>query len=280
MKKNIILYLILAVTIGSSVFYFTKSSSLSKQLEEMQEQQGQISEELGEYEKLALIDSMLLAGNYDTAIESYTASLKVKEENKMGIPLRIALAQKLAQAKSGAQPKEDSLKAELDSLPKPAIASANEVRKYDSLNFTLEKTKVQLARLKRQMKDRSFGEYLKFKSAKGNFMHYVGKVKNGKANGYGIALLDSGSRYEGQWVNNNREGEGTFYWPDGEYYIGTYKNDKRSGFGTYYWPNGEKYAGQWKEDKRSGTGKFFDSHGDLVAGGEWSDDKLVEINDK
>ncbi|CAM4253291.1 MORN repeat-containing protein [Zobellia roscoffensis] len=280
MKKNIAIYVILAASIGCSLFYFIKSNSLKQQLEEAQVQQGQISEELGEYEKLAIIDSMLLEGKYDSAIESYTASLKVREENKMGIPLRIALAQKLAQVKSGARPKEDSLKAELDSLPKPTIATASEVRKYDSLNFSLEKTKVQLARLKKQMKDKSSGQYLKFKSAKGNLMHYVGKVKNGKANGYGIALLDSGSRYEGQWADNQRDGEGTFYWPDGEYYIGTYKNDKRSGFGTYYWPNGEKYAGQWKEDKRSGTGKFFDSDGDLVAGGEWSDDKLVEINDR
>ncbi|CAM3614121.1 MORN repeat-containing protein [Zobellia roscoffensis] len=280
MKKNIAIYVILAASIGCSLFYFIKSNSLTKQLEEAQVQQGQISEELGEYEKLAIIDSMLLEGKYDSAIESYTASLKVREENKMGIPLRIALAQKLAQVKSGVNAKEDSVKAELDSLPKPEIASAREVRKYDSLNFTLEKTKVQLARLKKQMKDKSSGQYLKFKSAKGNLMHYVGKVKNGKANGYGIALLDSGSRYEGQWADNQRDGEGTFYWPDGEYYIGTYKNDKRSGFGTYYWPNGEKYAGQWKEDKRSGTGKFFDSDGDLVAGGEWSDDKLVEINDR
>ncbi|CAM4077154.1 MORN repeat-containing protein [Zobellia nedashkovskayae] len=281
MKKNVILYLILAATIGCSLFYFTKSNSLQKQLTEVKKEQGHISEELSEYEKLAIIDSILLEGQYDSAIKSYTASLKVREENKMGIPLRIALAQKLAEAKSGTQPKADSVKAELDSLPKPEIASAREVRKYDSLNFTLEKTKVQLARLKKQMKDKSSGQYLKFKSAKGNLMHYVGKVKNGKANGYGIALLDSGSRYEGLWVGNERDGEGTFYWPDGEYYIGAYKEDKRSGFGTYYWPNGEKYAGQWKDDKRSGNGKFFDSDGDLVAGGEWSDDKLVErINDK
>ncbi|MEL6306466.1 MAG: response regulator, partial [Bacteroidota bacterium] len=31
----------------------------------------------------------------------------------------------------------------------------------------------------------------------------------------GVALLSTGSRYEGQWKNNQRHGQGTFYWPDG-----------------------------------------------------------------
>lgn len=278
--KYPIFFLALAVTTTCSVYFFAKSNSLHKKLEASHEQQEVAVSKLTEYEKLVQIDSMLLNGDYDTAIKSYSASLNSEKENKMGIPLRIALAEKLAKVQTNPSKEEDSLKAVLDSLPSKQLATAEEVRKYDSINFTLEKTRVQLARLKKQFQNKSFGEYLKFKSKKGNFMHYVGQVKNGKANGYGIAVLDSGSRYEGQWKDNQREGEGTFYWPDGEYYVGTYANDKRSGFGTYYWPNGEKYTGQWKEDKRSGNGKFFDADGDLVAGGEWSDDKLVEINDK
>ncbi|PKA96380.1 MORN repeat protein [Flavobacteriaceae bacterium MAR_2009_75] len=279
--KKSILFLALALTTAAALFFGIKVNNLQNQLQEVQIEQGQIEEKLDDYEQLSRIDSMLLEGNYDTAIQSYNAtSLKVKEENKMGIPLRIALAEKLSQAYSSPRVKEDTIETKIDSTLPPLAATTEQVRKFDSLNFSLEKTRVQLARLKKQLQQKSFGEYLKFKSKKGNFMHYVGQVKNGKANGYGIALLDSGSRYEGQWRENQREGEGTFYWPDGEYYVGTYASDKRSGFGTYYWPNGEKYAGQWKEDKRSGTGKFFDSQGDLVAGGEWNDDKLVEINDK
>ncbi|WP_209400368.1 hypothetical protein [Pseudozobellia sp. WGM2] len=279
--KKSVLFLVLALTTIGALFFGIKVNNLQNQLQEVEIEQGQIEEKLNDYEQLSRIDSMLLEGNYDTAIQSYNAtSLKVKEENKMGIPLRIALAEKLSQAYNSPRVKEDTIKTKIDSTLQPLAATAEQVRKFDSLNFSLEKTKVQLARLKKQLQQKSFGEYLKFKSKKGNFMHYVGQVKNGKANGYGIAVLDSGSRYEGQWRENQREGEGTFYWPDGEYYVGTYASDKRSGFGTYYWPNGEKYAGQWKEDKRSGTGKFFDSQGDLVAGGEWNDDKLVEINDK
>ncbi|MFS4447520.1 MORN repeat-containing protein [Maribacter sp. 2307UL18-2] len=276
--KNTLLYFALAITAAGALFFLTKSTRLQQQLTESEVKQTELTEKVSEYEQLTEIDSMLLSGDYDTAIRSYTASMQTREENKMGIPLRIALAEKLLHDQMGAVSSKSHLESRMDSLSQQKSATPKEVRKYDSLNFTLEKTKVQLARLKRQMNTKSFGEYLKFKSKKGNQLHYIGQVKNGKANGYGIALLDTGSRYEGQWQDNQRQGEGTFYWPDGEYYVGDYENDKRSGFGTYYWPNGEKYAGEWKEDKRSGSGQFFGTDGDIIAGGEWNDDKLVEVN--
>lgn len=279
MKLSIV-YFALAMVLGGCLFFATKSNSLQKQLASVESEQKELIQKLDEYQRLTKIDSMLLKGEYDTAIQSYAASLDSREENKMGIPLRIALAEKLLHDKTGATSSQNDIRAVVDTTNLQKAASAEEIRKFDSINFTLEKTKVQLARLKKQLKNKSFGEYLKFKSKKGNQMHYVGQVKNGKANGFGIALLDTGSRYEGQWKDNEREGEGTFFWPDGEYYVGTYSNDKRSGFGTYYWPNGEKYAGEWKEDKRSGSGQFYGSDGDVVAGGEWNDDKLIEVNKK
>lgn len=275
--KTTLFYVAFALTAATAIFFLTKSARLQNELEETTLRQSELSQRVDQYEQLSQIDSMLLNGDYDTAIQSYHASM-VREENKMGIPLRIALAEKLLHEQRGTNSYDAHLKAQIDSLSQQKLAAPEEIRKFDSLNFTLEKTKVQLARLKRQLNNKSFGEYLKFKSKKGNQMHYVGQVKNGKANGFGIALLDTGSRYEGQWKDNQRQGEGTFYWPDGEYYIGEYENDKRSGFGTYYWPNGEKYAGQWKEDKRSGSGQFFGTDGDVIADGEWNDDKLVEIN--
>lgn len=276
--KNTLLYFALAITGAGALFFLTKSARLQNQLAETEVKQTELTEKVSQYERLTQIDSMLLRGDYDTAIQSYNTSMLSQEENKMGIPLRIALAEKLLHDQMGTTSGDSHLRAQIDSLSQQKAATPEEVRKYDSLNFTLEKTKVQLARLKRQMNNKSFGEYLKFRSKKGNQMHYVGQVKNGKANGYGIALLDTGSRYEGQWQDNQRQGEGTFYWPDGEYYIGEYAYDRRSGFGTYYWPNGEKYAGEWKEDKRSGSGQFFGTDGDVIADGEWNDDKLVEIN--
>ncbi len=278
-KQSIAIF-VTAISITGAIFFQLENRNLKEQLVHIQKEQSTLANELNDYEQLVHIDSMLLKGDYDTALNSYNESLKFHEENKMGIPVRIALAEKLLSSNQNSTPIQTEMEEELDSDADNSERSAEEIRKFDSLNFTLEKTKVQLTRLRRQLKAKTFGEYLKFKSKKGNQMHYVGQVKNGKANGIGIALLDSGSRYEGQWKNNERHGEGTFYWADGQYYVGTYDSDKRSGYGTYYWPNGEKYAGEWKEDKRQGTGKFFGSDGDMVTAGEWEDDELVTSDKK
>ncbi len=278
-KKYAPFVLLMVLAIGI-VFFISKSVQLQKELVKIEEENNLISEKIDTYEKLAKIDSLLLGGDYDAAIASYSASMEFEEGDNMVIPLRIALAEKLMQNRIHTSPILDSLISKKDTLPKSNWSEETAVRKYDSLNFYLEKTKVQLTRLKKQLKQKSFGEYLTFKSRKGTQMHYIGQVKDGKANGFGVALLDTGSRYEGYWKNNQRHGEGTFYWPDGEYYVGNYIDDKRSGFGTYYWTNGEKYAGEWEDDKRSGNGNFFDAEGDVVAGGEWDDDELVKLNER
>ena len=279
--KKYTFFILLAVLAVGTIFFVAKSLKLKKELTLAKEQNLTLTKKLESHEQLAKIDSLLLKGDYDGAIASYQTNLQTAgKENNMVIPLRIALAEKLRNKDISLNMAEVDETEKQDSLPVSRWSEETAIRKYDSLNFSLEKTKVQLARLKKQLQQKSYGEYLTFTSQKGNQLHYIGQVKNGKAHGFGVALLETGSRYEGEWKNNQRHGEGTFYWPDGEYYVGTYQNDKRSGYGTYYWPNGEKYTGQWKDDKRSGTGKFYDAEGEIVAGGEWSDDKLVEVNEK
>ena len=190
----------------------------------------------------------------------------------------MALAKTFAELKASAS--KDNVPNDMrDSTKMETLTSARELNSYDSLNFIIEKKQVQLNALRAQLERKSFGEYLRFKSKKNNQMHYVGQVKNKKANGIGIALLDTGSRYEGEWKDNERHGQGTFYWADGERYEGSYSNDKRSGLGTYYWPNGEKYVGQWAEDKRNGAGTFYGSDGEVVTKGIWKNDKLKEQRD-
>ena len=278
--KKYLPFILLAIFAVGTLFFISKSLQLQKDLAQVKEENKTITKKINTYERLTEIDSLLLEGDYDNAIASYNASMISDGENNRIIPLRIAIAEKLMKSRTGIHVIPDSILADQDTIPKPIWSEDVAIRKYDSINFSLEKTKVQLTRLKKQLQQKSFGEYITFKSKKGNQMHYIGQVKNGKAHGFGVALLDTGSRYEGEWKNNERHGEGTFYWPDGEFYVGDYKNDKRSGLGTYHWPNGEKYTGEWEEDKRSGTGKFYDAEGDVVAGGEWNDDKLVEVNKK
>ena len=279
MKKRIILpYLLLAATLLVAIGLFFRTNSLQNQLQEQSSNTADLNIRLLTYEELLSKDSLLLDGDYDDALVAYEKIAKEIGDDRMGVKLRIALAEKI---KTYSQHKnEPTQEIESDSLTLPNASDPIEIRRYDSLSFAHEKVKIQLDRLRKQLKQKSFGEYLTFKSKKGNKMHYVGQVKNNKANGYGIAFLDTGSRYEGQWKDNQRHGEGKFYWPDGEYYVGTYVNDKRNEHGAYYWPNGEKYVGSWKDDKRNGKGEFYASDGNMLTSGTWEDDKLVEAQKK
>lgn len=281
MKKSVLIpYILLAIALVTAIVGFYQASSVRNSLKTLQQDQKTVEAKLRGYEAISATDSLLLAGQYDSALRSY------QEQQQLGdgilfqnIELKMALVNKLKRSSLARDTAMDKT-ALLDSLLPNTLPLAREIRAYDSLSFAHEKIKVQLSRLRKQLQQKAYGEYLTFKSKKGNTMHYVGQVKNGKANGNGIALLDTGSRYEGQWQDNQRHGEGTFYWVDGEYYMGTYQKDRRHGMGTYYWPNGEKYVGLWKDDKRNGKGEFFAKDGSLLTSGVWKNDKLVEANKK
>lgn len=277
--KNIGMIL-LVVMLVIATYSFFKITNLKKQLKTSENKVSGMFKKATEYDELLRIDSLLIKGEYDSAINAYTSQLSDKDiEEASGIRLRIDIAKKLSNLKRNRQFSElDSTeKDSLDSIQNIRLSSIpREIKQYDSLNFVLEKTKVELVSVKRQLKRKSFGEYITFTNKKGSQFHYVGQVKNNKANGFGIALLNTGSRYEGEWKDNQRHGEGNFYWADGEHYSGAYLYDQRNGYGTYYWPNGEKYSGQWKEDKRNGEGVFYGEDNEVVTQGIWKDDKLVE----
>ncbi len=281
-KRVLIPYLLLGAVGVAALFFLVRANKLQYQLKKSVQNQVELLRTKSEYQELIRIDSILVAGDYQTALDTYNSvNDHGIERDGAAIQLRIALAQKMLQFQKtdggeATLAKNDSI----DSTRTNRVITPIEIRQYDSLNFALEKAKVQLSRMKRQLKGKAFGEYLTFKSKKGNTMHYVGQVKNGKANGTGIALLDTGSRYEGEWEENQRVGEGTFYWADGEYYVGSYSNDRRNGEGSYFWPNGEKYIGQWKDDKRNGNGSFYGADGKIVTSGIWKNDKLVETKKK
>lgn len=284
-KKNrgIISYVLLAIAAGVLVFYQLKTHKLQNELQANRAHQEQIDTRMAVFQSLLQIDSVLVEGGYKAALKDYQKQLTISgEDDSTGIQLRITLAERLIKMQKAIH-SDASLIAQLqalDSNQTEHLASAKEIRQYDSLSFALEKTKVRLARMERQLQKKSFGEYMTFTSSKGSQIHYVGEVKNKKANGHGLALLSTGSRYEGEWKDNQRHGKGTFYWPDGEYYIGNYVNDKRHGQGTYYWPNGEKYTGAWKADQRSGEGIFYGKDGKIIADGVWQEDELVQADKK
>lgn len=275
MKKRVLIpYLLLTTALVIVIGLFFRTNSLQRQVNQFSTNETILSNTLETYEALELRDSILLSGDYETAIDEYQKiAMEIGSDNK-GVRLRIALAEQFQRYNIELAEGLNN-KGNIDSLSTVQSATPFELERFDSLSFAHEKTKIQLQRVQKLLKEKSFGEYLTFKSKKGNQMHYVGQVKNNKANGFGIALLDTGSRYEGEWKDNERHGEGTFYWPDGEYYIGNYSQDKRNGLGTYHWPNGEKYIGFWKDDKREGQGDFYSSDGTVVTSGIWKNDKLT-----
>lgn len=224
---------------------------------------------------LSHADSVFMKGNWEEAKRIYE---EIQPRQIHDLNYRNYVIEQLRRLE---QDRRD-LKAALVDSPGDATSEdfkeSTEYSKADSLSFALEKSQVQLKSLKQQLKTKSYGQYITFKSSKGNRLHYVGQVKNGKANGYGIAILDSGSRYEGDWKDNQRHGQGSFYWIDGEHYEGSYKNDQRSGQGTYYWTNGEYFSGQWEKDMRNGKGVFYGADGEVMARGTWQDDELLEAS--
>ncbi|WP_423999948.1 MORN repeat-containing protein [Maribacter sp. IgM3_T14_3] len=275
-KRDVILYGLLAIISVLAIYFGIKSSTLQNEIGESSKTKKELDVLVTGNKELVAIDSVLMRGDYDKAIESYTTTLQNHEELNTVIPLRIALVQKLMENNIANTSNKGIEKISVDSTA-IATVSESETRSIDSLNFALEKARVQLSNMRKQLNNKSFGEYLSFTSKKGTALHYVGQVKNNKANGAGIAVLETGSRYEGEWKDNLREGNGTFYWPDGEYYIGSYKDDMRNGEGTYFWPNGEKYKGQWKNDKRNGKGIFHKKEGSVISG-IWENDKLKDTD--
>ncbi|MDO1511074.1 hypothetical protein Q2T41_00155 [Maribacter confluentis] len=277
-KKQLLPYVLLAIVSAFALYFGIKSNALQNEVGESKKAKKELDELVTGNRELLSIDSVLMKGEYDKAIESYHTTLENHKELNTVIPLRIALAEKLMQTDSRNNFDNRTDQNRPDSVSSTSI-SPKELRSIDSLNFALEKARVQLNNMRNQLNKKSFGEYLSFKSKKGTALHYVGQVKNNMANGAGIAVLETGSRYEGQWKDNERNGQGTFYWSDGEYYVGSYKDDMRNGEGSYFWPNGDKYVGQWKDDKRSGRGTFYTKDGSILSG-IWEKDKLKEADKK
>lgn len=278
-KKNIVLYGAVAVLCMLAGFYFVKSQRLSTALDASLAGATIAARQMQDELEIRSIDSLLSQGKYKTALDEYAKVLaKDSGLNKGEIEMRINLTRQLIslESKVGTSTSGPRDSVQIDTIM--VTITPAEIRAYDSLRFELEKSEVEISHLKRKLQNQAIGTYITFDSRKGNHIHYVGEVQDGKANGRGIAILNTGSRYEGQWKNNMRHGDGTFYWPDGEYYVGNYQNDIRNGRGTYYWPSGEKYIGEWHNDKRNGEGVFYGEDGEVIARGIWKNDELVNVD--
>jgi hypothetical protein len=144
----------------------------------------------------------------------------------------------------------------------------------DHFSNKISGLKSELSEKQKQLATKDRIKVLTFNTAKGAKIHYLGEVKDEKANGGGVGVWSTGSIYRGEWKDNKRHGKGNYEWPNGHIYQGEYIDDKREGQGAYIWPSGEKYDGEWKDDKRNGFGILYDLDGNIQYQGPWENDKI------
>lgn len=140
-------------------------------------------------------------------------------------------------------------------------------------NKSIDSLKNVLADTKSKLNRKENVQVLSFTNENSNLIRYLGEVKNGKANGGGVGIWDTGSIYKGDWEDNKRHGQGVFEWADGQKYEGNFDNDIRTGEGTYYWPSGEKYVGEFKNNRINGKGTLYNLDGEIEYEGEWKNGK-------
>ncbi len=280
-KTIIFISFLLFISLTTNTIYTgVKQNDLQKEITELQSDYSLLKEKRNKEDNLTHIDSLLIKGEYETALVSYKENFQdsLYKPDIDYVQFRIQIAKQFIDLKkqTGVENNRNNIFNNNKRALKKSDANLVTSKSYDSLYNALINVKKQLNYFKNKLNSKPSLQYLKFKSTKKHILHYVGKTYKEKANGYGIALFDTGGRYEGGWKNNKRNGKGVFYWADGEHYEGDYKNDLRNGKGTYFWKNGKKFIGEWKDDKREGKGIYYDKKGKIKAKGIWKNDKLVE----
>lgn len=268
-----------------SVWSLTTRQSLKKELDRSEQERAQMARSLEARDLLLQADAeVIVHGNYEQAL-SALCDLRSDDPALAGtVQQRVRALQDMIGDGSADAPSTDpqelligryqrtiaELRAEQDDL----LTRTQLVR--DSMQLRMEELRIELERKQRELGRKEQVQVLAFTSAKGQKIHYLGEVRDGKANGGGVGIWTTGSVYRGQWRNNLRHGEGSFEWVDGERFEGSYVDGSREGYGTYFWPSGDRYEGQWKGDRRNGQGTLFDMDGNVRYKGLWKDDKPVE----
>jgi hypothetical protein len=284
-----ILLLLLFLSIILSVYVLVNTQSVKDKYQKNEEHLGlqidSLNQELKLFESILEADNAFFENQFESAHSKYIAlqqSVNLSPSLVDMLQIRIKKLENLNDANDESNTLLNQYKYDLKSLTQ---AKVNAEEAYDSLLIVFEESlqKKQNALLQTQkelnakneqlaLKDKL--QVLSFRSESGNLIHYLGEVKEGKANGGGVGIWDTGGIYKGDWKDNKRHGQGNYKWKDGHVYEGTFVNDTRDGNGTYIWSSGEKYVGEWKNNKRNGKGVLYDKDNNIQFEGEWLNDKL------
>ena len=235
------------------------------------------------YTQKSLADELFIQQDFDSAWHYYQQLLSIGAEDTL-LRKRKAFLQsineqqeKIASLSSSKEEQLASLRA-LDSIQKnmenikneyqafkqvSSIESQSISQQYSSLESEIKMLRQRNEELKNQ------NNVITFRSSGNKKIYYMGAVENGKANGYGMGLWETGGIYRGEWKNGLRSGKGRYEWPDGDWYEGELFLDQPHGQGIYQWKNGERYEGQWQEGKRQGQGTLYDKEGKIIQNGIW-----------
>src|SRR6187399_177901 len=105
----------------------------------------------------------------------------------------------------------------------------------------------------------------------------TGEWKNGKLNGKGSFLTETGILYIGGFVNGVKQGKGILFYKDNGMIMGNFSNDKLNGRGIQIFADGSVVSDvNYKDDKRNGMGYQYEIKSKKLYEGEWSDDKWVQ----
>jgi hypothetical protein len=105
----------------------------------------------------------------------------------------------------------------------------------------------------------------------------TGVWKNGKLNGKGSFLTETGTLYIGEFVNGVKQGKGILFYKDNGMIMGNFSNDKLNGRGIQIFADGSVVSDvNYKDDKRNGMGYQYEIKSKKLYEGEWSDDKWVQ----
>ena len=289
--KYLVLFIITCVVtiIVISTCYSNKISRFEGEIGDQKERVDSLKSELLWLTQLSGMAYNFILGEYEVAKTEYQNilnSLPNLHPLKASVDLRLARISSLENAT-----KSDATIKDIETM-ELALRQRDEIivllnNKMDSLNTEHKNEQNQLAlQIKEQETEltqrlneihrKEKIQVISFKSQKGKLIHYLGEVKDGKANGGGVGIWSTGSMYKGEWKENLRNGQGKYQWADDDVYEGTYVNDIREGEGVYHWASGEHYDGEWSGDKRNGFGKLFDKDNNLTYEGQWRNDKIVE----
>ena len=105
----------------------------------------------------------------------------------------------------------------------------------------------------------------------------TGEWKNGKLNGKGSFLSESGVLYIGDFINGVKEGKGILFFKDNGMIMGGFSNDKLNGRGIQIFADGSVISDvNYINDKKNGMGYQYELKTKQLYEGEWSDDKWVQ----